>query len=52
MANRYWMITNRNVLSQRRGLGNSESRLSYWVSSAPGRVDRMSVWENRRFARF
>ena len=46
------MIINRNVLSQKRGLGNSESRLSYWVSNSRGRVDRMSVWENRRFARF
>jgi len=52
MANRYWMITNRNVRSQKRGLGDSRSRLSYWVSNTRGRLDRFSAWENQRFSLF
>ena len=48
----YWMITNRNVLANHRGLGEGESRLSYWVSHSRGRLDRFSAWEGRAPARF
>ena len=48
----YWMITNRNVLANHDGLGDSESRLSYWVSRSRGRLDRFSAWEHRAPARF
>ena len=48
----YWMITNRNVLANHRGLGEGESRLSYWVSRSRGRLDRFSAWEGRAPARF
>ena len=48
----YWMISNRNVLSKHGGLGDSESRLSYWVSQSRGRLDRFASWERRAPARF
>jgi len=46
------MITNRNVLSNRGGLGDSESRLSYWVSGSTGSLERFAAWDRRSPSRF
>ena len=45
MAPAYWMITNRNVLTNRGGLGAGESRLSYWATRSRGSLERFSAWE-------
>ena len=47
-----WMITNRNLLARQRGLGDAESRLSYWVSDGRRAVDRLSSWDRLSPARF
>ena len=52
MTPRFWMIANRNVLTRKKGLGASESRLSYWASDARGRLDRLSAWDRLAPARF
>ena len=47
-----WMITNRNLLPRKEGLGDSESRLSYWVSDGRRAVDRLASWDRLSPAQF
>ena len=47
-----WMITNRNLLARQRGLGDGESRLSYWVSDGRRAVDGLTSWDRLSPARF
>jgi esterase/lipase superfamily enzyme len=44
MTPKYWMISNRNVLTAQNTLGINQGGLTYWVTEASTGLDRLSTW--------